>query len=90
MNTASQLGLSSLLIPSYRFEIKLAKDGQFYWVLHNTRGNVEPVAQSETYTTKQSCINSINLVKAQAPRAPIIDSTLSPVALAAGLNRLKS
>ncbi|MCK4364914.1 MAG: YegP family protein [Thermoplasmatales archaeon] len=38
--------------------------------------NNEIIATSEMYTTKQSCINGINSVKTNAPRAPIRDNTV--------------
>jgi uncharacterized protein YegP (UPF0339 family) len=67
--------LANALYSGYRFEIKNSRDGQFYWILHNTRGNTEPFAQSETYTTKENCIRSIDLVKAQAASATTHDNT---------------
>jgi uncharacterized protein YegP (UPF0339 family) len=73
---AAALGLGSMF-SSYYFDIKQSKDGQFFWLLHNDKGNTEPFAQSETYTTKQSCIRSIELVKAQAAAANIRDTTSS-------------
>jgi uncharacterized protein YegP (UPF0339 family) len=74
MNMAKN-GLFSLMIPSYSFEIKNSRDGQFYWIMHNNRGNTEPFAQSETYKTKQSCLKSIELVKEFAANARISDHT---------------
>lgn len=72
---SSNLGLiNALLANSYRFEINRSKDRQFYWTLHNTVGNTEPFAQSETYTSKQSCLESIERVRSNAARATIKDN----------------
>ncbi len=55
------------------FEIRLAQDGQFYFVLQAE--NNEIVAMSEMYTTKDSAKNGIEAVKRVAATAPINDTT---------------
>lgn len=57
----------------YEFKIRRSVNGQFYWTLHNTRGNVESVAQSETYVSKQSAYDEINQIKRLAADALITD-----------------
>ena len=57
-----------------RFDIKRSSDDQFYFNL--VARNNEIIATSEMYTTKQNCINGINSVKENAPRAPIRDTTI--------------
>jgi uncharacterized protein YegP (UPF0339 family) len=64
--------------PQYEFTIRWSEDKQFYWTLHNTRGNTEPVAVSETYTTKASAKHSIDQVMALAGTARIDDKTAKP------------
>lgn len=59
----------------YEFRIHWSKDRQFYWELHSTRGNREPVADSETYTSKESALHSINQIKALAATAMVRDLT---------------
>lgn len=67
--------LAKRLYNTYEFKIQRSKDKQFYWTLHNTVGNTEPFAQSEMYTTKQSCQESIQNVKSHAAAAKINDTT---------------
>jgi uncharacterized protein YegP (UPF0339 family) len=62
-----------LNIEQYEFRIHRSQNQQFYWTLHNTRGNVEPVAQSETYTSKQSAQHSISQIMKLASGAIITD-----------------
>ena len=57
-----------------RFDINRSSDDQFYFNL--VARNNEIIATSEMYTTKQNCINGINSVKTNAPRAPIQDNTV--------------
>ncbi len=52
-----------------RFEIRTAKNGQAYWVL--LAGNGEPVATSETYTSRQACEKGIRAVRRAAPLAKV-------------------
>jgi uncharacterized protein YegP (UPF0339 family) len=73
MATPSQL--AEALFPKYEFVIKRAKDKQFYWILHNTRGNTEPIAISEMYVAKQSCQESIATVRRVAAGAGIADES---------------
>jgi hypothetical protein len=55
------------------FEIRLADDGQFYFVLQ--ADNNEIVATSEMYKAKASAKNGIEAVKRVAATAPINDTT---------------
>jgi uncharacterized protein YegP (UPF0339 family) len=73
MATSSQL--ADALFPRYEFIIRRSEDHQFYWVLHNTRGNTESFAISELYTTKQSCQESIATVKRVAAAANVVDES---------------
>lgn len=50
-----------------RFEIKVAKNGQFYFNLK--AGNGEIILSSEMYTTKAACKNGIASVQKNAPDA---------------------
>ena len=55
-----------------KFEImKNYYSGRFYWRFLAANGDV--ITQAESYTSKKSCIDAINLVKTVAPTAPIID-----------------
>lgn len=65
------------LFMNYEFVIHAAKDGGFFWTYRNVRGNTEPICWSETYTTKQSCQESIQKVKSGAATAQIRDTTAS-------------
>ncbi len=66
-------GLSGLLgALSYQFSILQNKQGQFYFVFHNTHGNTEPICWSEAYTTRQSCAEAANKVKVGAASAPVV------------------
>ena len=47
-----------------KFEIKTAKDGQFYFNLKADNGEI--ILSSEMYTTKKSCENGIASVKKNA------------------------
>lgn len=44
-----------------KYIIRKSINGQYYWVLKARNG--ETLIKSETYTTKQSCINGINSSK---------------------------
>ena len=68
--------LADALFNSYEFKIQRSENKQFYWTLHSKRGNTEPFAISEMYTTKQSCQESIQNVKIHAAAASINDTTL--------------
>ncbi|MCQ2145543.1 MAG: YegP family protein [Bacteroidales bacterium] len=48
-----------------KFEVKVAKNGQFYFNLK--AGNGEIILSSEMYTTKRACMNGIASVKKNAP-----------------------
>lgn len=74
INSPSGGGLLS--IPTLQFRINKSVNGEFYWTLHSIAGNKEAIAQSETYTTKQSCQHSIGRIKQSAASAEIEDKTL--------------
>jgi uncharacterized protein YegP (UPF0339 family) len=71
----NSITLANHLNEQYEFKIHKSKDGQFYWTIHNTKGNKEPVATSETYTSKQNAEHSISQVKRLAAGAVITDLT---------------
>jgi len=48
-----------------KFEVKVAKNGQFYFNLK--AGNGEIILTSEMYKAKASCLNGIESVKKNAP-----------------------
>lgn len=56
-----------------KFELKLAKDGQFYFNLTAKNGQV--IATSEMYKSKDAALNGINSVKENAPLADMDDMT---------------
>ena len=56
-----------------KFELKEAKNGQFYFTLTAKNGQV--IAQSEMYTTKNAAENGIRSVKDNAPNADTEDQT---------------
>ncbi|AEC18363.1 hypothetical protein UMN179_02354 [Gallibacterium anatis UMN179] len=51
------------------FEIFKGVNGQWYWRLK--AANHEIIAQGEGYTTKQSCLHCIELVKGTNQQTPI-------------------
>jgi hypothetical protein len=54
-----------------QFEIRRATNNQYYWVFQGN--NNEIICTSETYASKASATNSIQVVKAQAPGAAVND-----------------
>jgi uncharacterized protein YegP (UPF0339 family) len=54
-----------------QFEIRRASNQQYYWVFQ--ANNNEVVATSETYVAKASAQNAINVIKAQAAGASVLD-----------------
>lgn len=58
-----------------RFEIKKAKDGQFYF--HLKAGNGQVILASEMYQAKPSAMNGIESVKKNAPVADHYDKLVS-------------
>ncbi len=58
---------------STRYEKKRAVDGQYYFNLKNAAGSV--VGTSEMYTTEAKRDHGIEVVKEQAPTAPVYDLT---------------
>lgn len=72
---AAQNGIESVRKNSQRdgaFEVKEAKNGQSYFVLKSTNGQV--VGQSEMYTSESSANNGIESVKKNAPDAEIVEA----------------
>jgi hypothetical protein len=57
------------------FEIRRAKDDQYYFVLQAE--NNEIIARSEMYKAKASAINGIEAIKRIAGDAPINDTTVA-------------
>ena len=53
------------------FTIMRSTDGQYYWKI--TGGNYETIAVSETYTSKASAQHAIEVVRAQAAKASVLD-----------------
>ena len=56
-----------------RYVIKKTSNGQYRFVLHAANG--EPIATSETYTTKSAARKGIDSVKANAGSARVDDET---------------
>ena len=56
-----------------KFEIFMDAQDEFRWRLK--ADNNEVIATSEGYTSKASCINGIDSVKENAPKAEIEDQT---------------
>jgi uncharacterized protein len=54
------------------FEVKTAKDGQTYFVLKSTNGQI--VGQSEMYKSTSGCSNGIESVKKNAADAETIEA----------------
>ena len=57
-----------------KFKIKKNAREEFFWVL--VAGNGEPICMSEGYQTKEGAVKSINLVKLDASRSEIEDTTV--------------
>ena len=58
---------------SAKFEIKVAKNGEFMFNLYASNGRV--IATSETYTALHNCKNGIESIKANAS-SPVADLTM--------------
>lgn len=56
-----------------RFVLRRNSAGHYWW--RAVGDNNEILCASELMTSKQACLNGINVVKAGAARAPIIDKT---------------
>ena len=56
-----------------RFTIYKNAGGFFYWNLKSANGEI--VAQSETYTSKQSALNAIHAIQAGAASASVHEAT---------------
>jgi len=55
------------------FSIWRSRDGQYYW--EAVGDNIETMAVSETYTTKQSAKHAIDVVRREAASADVRDIT---------------
>ncbi|MBB3974140.1 YegP family protein [Hansschlegelia beijingensis] len=56
-----------------KFKIKKSGDNQYYWVF--VADNGQTICVTETYTSKQSAKNAIDVVKAKAADAGTDDET---------------
>ena len=56
-----------------QFEIRRATNNQYYWIFQ--ANNNEIICTSETYLSKASATNSIQVIKTQAPTATINDKS---------------
>ena len=63
---------------SAKFEIKIAKNGEYMFNLYATNGRV--IATSETYTAMHNCKGGIESIKANAS-SPIADLTMGESAI---------
>lgn len=54
-----------------KFEVKVAKNGKYYFVLRSRNGTT--LVQSEMYESKSACTNGIAVVKRIAANAEIVD-----------------
>jgi uncharacterized protein YegP (UPF0339 family) len=52
-----------------KFQVFKGQDDQFYFRLKAANGEI--VCASQGYTTKQSCINGIEVIKSVAAQSPI-------------------
>lgn len=57
-----------------KFEVYVDKADQYRWRLKAANGE-NVAASGEGYTTKQSCLHGLDVVKREAPGAPIEDLT---------------
>ncbi len=72
--SAAENGIESVRKNSQRddgFEVKVAKNGQHYFVLKATNGQV--VGQSEMYSSESACQNGIESVQKNAPDAEVVE-----------------
>jgi uncharacterized protein YegP (UPF0339 family) len=60
-------------VDSMRFVIRKSKNGEFYWQLVGSNGEV--MAQSETMTRKQTCMDSVASVQKNAGDAEVVDKS---------------
>lgn len=54
-----------------KFEVKVATNGKYYFVLKARNGAT--LAQSEMYQSKASCLQGIDSLKRIAPEAEVVD-----------------
>ena len=55
----------------YKFKIKKAINGQYYWTFVSSNG--QTICTTETYTTKQNAKTAAETVKKEASGASIVD-----------------
>lgn len=55
-----------------KFEVKVATNGKFYFVLKARNGQL--LVQSEMYESKASCLKGIKSVKKCVPDAEVVDA----------------
>ena len=71
---AAENGIESVRSNSQRdgaFEVREAKNGQSYFVLKATNGQI--VGQSESYASASGCAGGIESVKKNAPDAEVVE-----------------
>jgi uncharacterized protein len=56
-----------------RFVIQKSSNNQYYFTIEG--GNYEKLATSETYVSKTSAQNTINVIKREAATATVVDRT---------------
>ena len=72
---AAENGIESVVKNSKRdgaFEVKEAKNGQIYFVLKSTNGQI--VGQSEMYKSQSGCKNGIESVQKNAVSAKVVEA----------------
>lgn len=73
--SAAENGIESVRKNSQRdgaFEVKVAKNGQYHFVLKATNG--QPIGQSELYSSEAACQNGIASVQKNAPDAEVVEA----------------
>ena len=57
------------------FKLKRDKDNQFYWILKSDKNGETVAMSSESYTSKQNALNSIQWTRTNAKGASFEDLT---------------
>jgi len=57
---------------SAKFEVRITRDGKYYFVLKARNGQV--IVHSEMYESKAACLNGIASVQKNAPVAEVVDA----------------
>jgi len=55
-----------------KFEVYIGAGGKYRWRLKAPNGEI--IATSEAYSTKAACMNGIQSVKTNAPKAEIVET----------------